>query len=58
MKRERKNDLPYNPVLHSKTKPSTLEARENKKVVRKAKKAVRKEKRRLRRTKGAYQKPK
>lgn len=57
-KRESKNSTPYNPSLRNKTKQSTLDARENAKVIKSAKKTVRKEKRKLRRTKGAYKKGK
>jgi hypothetical protein len=59
-KREMKNKTAYNPYLEKKAKdkPSGIQARENKKLIKQGKRAVRREKRKLRRTKGAYQKVK
>jgi hypothetical protein len=47
----------YNPYLRGKKeKPSTVQAKQDKKDLKNAKREVRREKRRLRRTKGAYKK--
>jgi hypothetical protein len=58
MKRERKNNSAYNPYIEmkKKDKPSSIQAKENKKIIRKAKRAVRKEKRKLRRQGKGYKK--
>ena len=48
----------FNPYVDGKKdKPSTVQARQDKKTAKRAKREVRKQKRWLRRHKGAYQKP-